>query len=139
MDFWMESETLEMPAGKADLHQTRPLESCALPHHRVPAAQRNPSRQPFHPHAPPLRHPRVQAVRPLATLALAPLNISARPQRAPTPISAPDPDTSTVTTRPAHTARPPTIPMPADDGDQYRVLVVADDSPLPGPPNIDRP
>jgi hypothetical protein len=49
----------------------------------------------------------------------------------------PDPDMSKVTTRPAHTARPPTIPMPADDGDQHRVLVAADDSPLSGSPAID--
>ena len=55
---------------------------------------------------------------------------------APHRFTAPDPDTSKVTTRAAHTARPPTIPMPADDGDP---IVVAADSPLPGPPAIDRP
>ena len=40
--------------------------------------------------------------------------------------------------RPAHTHAHRTIPMPADDGDQYRVIVVAPDSPLPGSPAIDR-
>jgi hypothetical protein len=36
----------EMPAGKPDLHQTRPRQLSALPHHRVPAAHRTPSRHP---------------------------------------------------------------------------------------------
>ena len=57
---------------------------------------------------------------------------------APTPITAPDPDMSKVATCAANTARSPTSPMPADDGDQYRVIVVAPDSPLPGSPAIDR-
>ena len=74
-----------------------------------------------------------------AILELSPLNISARPAaRPPTPITAPDPDMPKVTTCPAHTARSLTIPTPADDGDQDRVLVVAPDSPLPGPPAINR-
>ena len=46
---------------------------------------------------------------------------------------------SKVTTRAAHTARSRTMPMPADDGDQNRVIVAAPHGPLPGPPAIDRP
>jgi hypothetical protein len=84
---------------------------------------------------------RVIPLRQLATLELAALNISARPAARPaTPFTAPDPAMSEVTTCPAHTARSPTMPMPADDGDQYRV---APGSPLPGPashrPNVDPP
>src|SRR6185312_15056898 len=42
-----------MPAGKPDLHQTRPGQPLSTAHHRAPAAHRKPSRQPFrHPHAP---------------------------------------------------------------------------------------
>jgi len=64
---------------------------------------------------------RVLALRQLATLELAARNISARPQRGPPPITAPDPDMSKLTTCPAHTARSPTIPTPADDGDHIVV------------------
>jgi len=53
----------EMPTGKPDMHHTRPRQSCALPHHRTPAAHRNPSDSPSvstHPrgtrHVIPLRH-----------------------------------------------------------------------------------
>jgi hypothetical protein len=52
---------------------------------------------------------RVLALRQRATLELAELNIGARPQRGPPHrFTAPDPDTSKVATRAAHTARPPT-------------------------------
>ena len=74
----------EMPAGKPDMHQTRPLESCALPHHRAPAAHRNPSRPPFHRHPHPCGTGRVLALSQLATLEPAALNISARPPGLPT-------------------------------------------------------
>src|SRR6185312_8693852 len=121
-----------MPAGKPDLPQTRPLQSCALPHHRAPAAHRNPSRHPFHRHPHPLRdrpchsstNSRLSHLRPSTSVHVRSV--------APTPIAAPNPNMSKVTTAPPTQH---TMPMPADDGDQYRVLVVAPDSPLPGPPN----
>ena len=48
------------------------------------------------------------------------------------------PDMSKVTTAPpTQHAHQPSL-CQADDGDQYRVLVVAPDSPLPGSPTIDR-
>ena len=85
---------------------------------------------------------RVLALRQPATLELAALNISARPAaRPPTPNTAPDPDMSKDTTCLAHTARSPTIPVPADDGDQYRVIVVRPGQPSAGlashRPNVD--
>src|SRR6476659_6366284 len=46
-------EYLEMPAGTTDAHQTRPGQPLSTPHHRAPAAHRNPSPHPCHPHAPP--------------------------------------------------------------------------------------
>jgi hypothetical protein len=126
---------LEMPASKPELHQTRPLQPCALPHHRAPAPHRTPSRQPFHPHPQPLRDRRCSSTAPTRH------SRACRPQHqrasaaGPHTNHPPDPDLSKVTTRAAHMSRSPTIPMPADDGDQYRVIV-APDSRMPGPPTI---
>ena len=46
------------------------------------------------------------------------------------------PEMSNLTTCAANTAHPRTMPMPADEGDQHRVIVAAD-SHRPGSPNID--
>jgi len=77
----------------------------------------------------------------LTTLVVAALTISPTSVAWPTPITAPDPDMSKVTTCAAHTARSPTIPMPAGDGDHYRVIIVRPGQPSAGPashrPNVD--
>ncbi len=111
---------LEMPAGKPDLHQTRPGQPSPLPHHRAPAAHRKPSRQPVrHPHAPTPAGPAVSF-----HSATRDSRICRRPHSVPRPRHGPP-------------ARSRNIPMPADDGDQDRVIVVAPDSRLPGSPAID--
>jgi len=97
-----------MPASKTDLHQTRPRRPSPLPHHRAPAARSNPSRHPFHPH-PPGRDRPCYFHPTLTTLVVAALTISPTSVAWPTPITAPDPDMSKVTTCAANTARPPTI------------------------------
>lgn len=87
-----------------------------LPHHRAPAAHRNPSPQPFrHPHAPqPLRHRAVSfhsALSRLADLA---------------------PSTSVPCPRHGPLARSRDIPMPADHGDHDRVIVIRPAQPAAG-------
>jgi len=113
-----------MPAGRPDLHQTRARQPCALPH-RTPAAHRNPSRQPFH------RHP---AAGPAVCEHCANSPLSSLPPSTSVRVRGVAPHLSKITTRAAHAARSPTIPMPADHGDHYRVIVAAPDSRLPGPP-----
>ena len=120
---------LEMPAGKPDVHQTRPLQSWPGP---TTARQRRIATH----HDPPsigIPTPAAPAVccalSQLATLEPAALNISRASAAWPTPITAPDPDLSKVTTRTAeYQTPPPTTPMPADDADDHR---------RPGSPNID--
>jgi hypothetical protein len=86
-----------------------------LPHHRAPADHRKPSRQPFrHPHAQPLRD------RPChSTPHTCDSRICRRPHSVPGPRHGPP-------------ARSPNIPMPADDGDQDRVIVVRPGQPAAG-------
>ena len=57
--------------------KTRPRQPSRLPHHRAPEAHRNPSRHPFHRHPHPCGIDRALALRQLATLKLAALNMSA--------------------------------------------------------------
>ena len=100
----------------------------------APAAHRRSSRHPFHPHAPPpAALNRVIPLRQLATLELADLNISARPAARPHTDSPP----LTPTCRrsrpapPTQHAHQPCL-CAADNGDQYRVIVVRPGQPSAG-------
>ena len=129
---------LEMPSGKPDLHQ--PVRSNRVP---CPTTARQRLIAPDH-DSPSIRTPHPLRDRPCSSTAPIRHSRACGPQHQCTfrgsahTNTAPDPDMSTVTTRAANTARPPTIPVPADDGDQYRVLVATPDSPVPGSPTIDR-
>ena len=85
-----------------------------LPHHRAPAAHRNPSRQPFrHPHAPTPAGPAVSFHSAHSRLSDLP------------------PPTFSPASGMAPPARSRNIPMPADDGDQDRGVVGQEMKPDP--------
>ena len=80
---------LEMPAGKPDVHQTRPRQSCALPHHPRQRLMATHHDSPFIGIANPCGTGRVLAVRQLATLELAARTLSAHSAARPPPIHRP--------------------------------------------------
>ena len=106
------------PPPSQSCPKTSPRQSGALPHHRTPTAHRNPSRQPFRdPHAPTPAGP----TGPVIPLRHCDSRIS-RPQHQSASAAWP----TGTPTKHSH--------LPADDGDQDRVIVAADDHRGPGSP-----
>jgi hypothetical protein len=117
-------------------NQTRPRQPSPLPHPRHASRSSHPITTALPSASPPPAAPiRVIPLPTRHSRACRPQDQCASPAW-PHTAPAPHPGMSKVTTRPAHPARSPTLPMRADDGDQYRVIVAPDDSPLPGSPAI---
>ena len=102
-----------MPAGTTDVHQTRPLESC-----RAPPPRASGSSQPITT-PPSIGIPTPCGNRPCSSTAPIRYARACRPQHqcasrgaGPHTNHRHRPDMPKVTTCPAHTARPPTMPMP---------------------------
>jgi hypothetical protein len=134
---------LEMPAGQTRFAPNQSAPTLCTAHHRTPAAHGTSLRQPSIRTPTPCGTGRALALRQLGTLELAALNISAHSAARLGPTDSPPLTPTCRRSRPApptqHAHQP--SPMPADDADQNRVIVVRPGQPSAGlashRPNVD--